>query len=136
MSDNITDFLINSDDVRKLNLILDSGELEEFYKYLSDKGDQYALTAPGSNHEYNFLSRLSFYHDLDVYNDDSRYIYLKYELYKVQRDLAKEYINLLESKLEDNRSEGSYVNVSHEEVMEYYLAVLIKHDMVHEVLGY
>ncbi|MEQ4706655.1 hypothetical protein [Providencia huaxiensis] len=48
MSKGMASFSINYNDVLNLKAILNEGGLEEFYRYLADKGDRYSLTAPGS----------------------------------------------------------------------------------------
>ncbi|MCB6145122.1 hypothetical protein LHK12_08045 [Providencia rettgeri] len=102
MSKDMASFSINYNDVVNLKAILNEGGLEEFYRYLADKGDRYSLAAPGSYNEHSFLSRLYFHYGLDVYSDELKYMYLREKLYRVQQDLAKEYMVLIESKFKNN----------------------------------
>ncbi|MGG4608652.1 hypothetical protein [Providencia sp. Me31A] len=129
MSNGISGFLINYNDITRLKSILNERDLEEFYRYLSDKGDMYSLTAPGSNNEHSFLSRLCFRYDLDVYSYELDYMDLRYELYKVQYDLAKEYMFFLERELKNNNGEEVIINIFSEELYNHYVNVFKRSDM-------
>ncbi|MEX6009531.1 hypothetical protein AB6G93_07315 [Providencia hangzhouensis] len=129
MSKDMASFSINYNDVVNLKAILNEGGLEEFYRYLADKGDRYSLAAPGSYNEHSFLSRLYFHYGLDVYSDELKYMYLREKLYRVQQDLAKEYMVLIESKFKNNMDKRGVVNISSEDIYKHYMNVLEKNNM-------
>ncbi|WP_350024882.1 hypothetical protein [Providencia rettgeri] len=129
MSKDMASFSINYNDVVNLKAILNEGYLEAFYRYLADKGDRYSLTAPGSYNEHGFLSRLYFNYGLDVYSDELKYMYLRGILYRVQQDLAKEYMVLIESKFKNNMDKRGFINISSEDIYKHYMHVLEKNNM-------
>ncbi|WP_336431500.1 hypothetical protein [Providencia sp.] len=56
-------------------------------------------------------------------------MYLREQLYRVQQDLAKEYMVLIESKFKNNMSKGGFINISSEDIYKHYLNVLEKNNM-------